>query len=141
MKKGFERGAARELYNESGSLRSDIRRRGNVAVLKPLHTDVLVCLIVRELVQIGHEDLQTGLRSHAGIAVHKLFLIMSKIEIEPRVIRKINHDEIDMMHRELSEVQGSVPKLQKIAPLLVFFSLLGIPVTFLEIRVDDTHAR
>ena len=98
-------------------------------------------LFVTELVQIGHEDLQAGLRSHAGIAVHKLLLIVSKVEIEPRVIREINHNEIDVMHGELSEVDGAITELKKIAPLLdPCHSTLSISVNFFEIRVDNAYA-
>src|SRR6266568_8791118 len=108
------------IFNES--------MRG-IAIFKPLHADALVCFVVAKLVQIGHEDLQTCLRSHASIAVHKLFLVVSKVEIEPRIIRHINHDEIYLTHGELSEVEGAVTKPQKIAPLLnMFHSIFSIPV-------------
>jgi hypothetical protein len=68
-----------EERGQSGLLRSDIGRNGKIAILKPLHADLRACFVVPELIQIGHENLQTGLRSHASIAVHKLFLIVSEV--------------------------------------------------------------
>jgi hypothetical protein len=44
-------------------------------VLEPLHADGLVFVVVGDLVQAGHKNLHAGLRSHAGIAVHKLQVI------------------------------------------------------------------
>jgi len=122
-------------------LLSNIGRRGNIAILEPLNTDVFVrFLSLAETIQIGHEDLQAGLRSHAGIAVHELFLIVSKIEIEPCVIRNIDHDEIDGLHGEPSKVDGAITKLQKIAPLLGGYNIFSTSVNFFKIGVDDSYA-
>jgi hypothetical protein len=101
-----------------GLSRREIGRSRKIAVLKPLHSDVQIGLARRKFVQIRHENLQTRLGSHTRVAIHQLFLIMSQVKIKPGVIGNINHDEIDVMHGELSEFDVSTPELQKIAPLL-----------------------
>ena len=53
---------ARDAVRPIRLLRNDIGRRGKITILKPHHADVLVCLLGREIVHIGHENQHTGLR-------------------------------------------------------------------------------
>ena len=48
----------------------DIGRRRKVTVFQPLHADILSPLAFWKLIQIWHEDLQAGFRSHASVAVY-----------------------------------------------------------------------
>src|SRR5438445_10061046 len=61
----------------------DIRWGRNVTILYPLKADALICLIVRDFIDVGHKDLHPGLGCHPSVPVHDLFLIPAKIEIEP----------------------------------------------------------
>ena len=77
-------------------------------MFQPLQADVLASLVLRQSVQIGHEDLQSSFWSHAAVAVHQLILIVVEIEIKPRVIREIYHDQIHVMHGKLPEIDRAV---------------------------------
>jgi hypothetical protein len=73
----------------AGLFRSDVWRWREIPVFQPLHTDVLSSFVFRQSIQIGHEDLQASLGSHAGVAVHQLLLIVVEVQIKPCVIREI----------------------------------------------------
>jgi len=47
-------------------LNGNIRRRRQISVLKPLFADALGDVLRRELIQIGHEDFQSGFRGPFG---------------------------------------------------------------------------
>ena len=117
-----------------------VRRRRDIAILHPLDADSLNGFFRLELVQIRHEDLHTSLGRHTGISVDQLVLVMKQIEVEPRIIRNIDHDEIDVMHSEPPEVEGAATEPQKIPPLLYMDHSLSISVDFFEIRIDDADA-
>ncbi len=99
------------------SLDRDVGRGRKIAVLEPLCADALRGVLRRKFVQIGHEDFQSGLRGHTGVAVDQLRLVVHQVEIEPGVFRCIDHDEIDMVHGQLAEVQRAALQGQKVVPL------------------------
>ena len=106
-------------------------------MLQPLHVYVLADLYLRQSVQIGHEDLQAGLRSHAGVTVHQLVLIVIEIEIEPGVIRQVHHDQVHVMHGEFSKIDGAVVEPQKISPFFhTGHRVFGISKDFFDVRTD-----
>src|SRR6476646_7646355 len=85
----------------------NVGRDRSVAVLQPLHADVLVGGIMRNIVEVGHEDLEPGLRREASIAIHELPLVVCQIEIEPGVVGSIDHDEIDVTDRKSTRLNSS----------------------------------
>ncbi len=109
-------------------------------MFEPLHADVLASVVFRQIIQVRHEDLQAGFGSHAGVAVDQLVLIVVEIEIKPRVIREIHHDEIHVMHGEFSEVYGPVVQSQKVSPLFdAGQSVFAISENFFDIRSNYAH--
>ena len=65
---------------------------------------------------------------------------MIKVEIEPRGIPKINHDEIHVMHRELSEVNRAIAEPQEITPLFdAGLGILSVSVSLFDVGGDDAY--
>src|ERR1700730_42855 len=66
---------------------------------------------------------------------------MGQIEIAPGIVREVHHDEVNMVHGELSKIDRAALKLQKIAPLRDPRQIFSrVPVYLFDVGVNNAHA-
>jgi hypothetical protein len=115
-------GDSRTLTRESSIaglalLDRNVKRQRAVAVFEPFERDALASFFWSLLIEVRHEDLEASLCGHASVAVDELSLVVDEVKVKPRVLRGIDHREIDVVHGELAEVERSPAQAKKIVPL------------------------
>lgn len=93
-------------------------------------------LLLVQLVDVGHEDLEAGLRGHSAVAVGELTLIVDEVEVEPGVVGGVDEGEVGGVHGESAEAEGATLEAQEVVPL----GELGLIVGGVAVDQDEVGA-